>query len=75
MGLNHSPTNEKLEDLVTHGSFREDLFYRINVVPIHAPPLRDRKEDVPLLAQTFIDGIAARSSQDYRNKSGCRKDR
>ncbi len=56
-------TNKDLEQLVAQGLFREDLFYRINVVPIHIPPLRERKEDLPLLAQTFIDRLAARSGK------------
>jgi two-component system, NtrC family, response regulator HydG len=56
-------TNKNLEDLVDQGSFRADLFYRINVVPIHVPPLRDRKDDIPLLAQNFIQKIAARSGK------------
>jgi two-component system response regulator PilR (NtrC family) len=47
-------TNQDLTRLVAEGRFREDLFYRINVIPIHLPPLRDRREDVPLLAQHFL---------------------
>ncbi|MGA6993610.1 MAG: sigma-54 dependent transcriptional regulator [Candidatus Deferrimicrobiaceae bacterium] len=47
-------TNKKLEDLVEDGSFRRDLFYRINVVNIVVPPLRERKEDIPLLADYFL---------------------
>jgi two-component system response regulator HydG len=58
-----SATNTNLEDLVGQGIFRADLFYRINVVPIYVPPLRDRKEDIPVLAQSFIDIIAARSGR------------
>ena len=48
-------TNKDLEVLVKEGSFREDLFYRLNVVNIHVPPLRERKEDIPLLCQHFIE--------------------
>ena len=47
-------TNRKLRDMVTQGLFREDLFYRINVIQIVMPPLRERKEDVPLLIEHFI---------------------
>ena len=47
-------TNKNLENLVKKGFFREDLYYRINVVNIHVPPLRERKEDIPALIQYFI---------------------
>ena len=47
-------TNRDLEDLVANGTFRQDLYYRINVVKLVLPPLRDRKEDIPLLADHFI---------------------
>jgi PAS domain S-box-containing protein len=47
-------TNKDLEELISRKQFREDLFFRINVIPIHLPPLRDRREDIPLLANTFM---------------------
>lgn len=48
-------TNMNLSDLVTTGKFRQDLFYRINVIRMHLPPLRERKEDIPLLINHFIE--------------------
>jgi transcriptional regulator with PAS, ATPase and Fis domain len=47
-------TNKKLEQLVQQGKFRDDLYYRINVMKLELPPLRDRKEDIPLLVDHFI---------------------
>ena len=51
-------TNQELPRLVAEGRFREDLFYRINVIPIHLPPLRERREDIPVLARHFLDKFA-----------------
>jgi DNA-binding NtrC family response regulator len=51
-------TNKELKELVGDGSFREDLFYRINVFPIHSPALRDRREDIPALAFHFLKVFA-----------------
>ena len=50
-----SATNSELEKKIQKGAFREDLFYRLNVVPIQLPPLRERKEDIPLLVNYFLD--------------------
>lgn len=48
-------TNKNLEEEIERGNFREDLFYRLNVIPFHVPPLRDRREDVPVLAEYFTN--------------------
>jgi len=47
-------TNKNLEEEIERGNFREDLFYRLNVIPFHMPPLRERAEDIPLLADAFL---------------------
>src|SRR4029077_14834296 len=47
-------TNKNLEDEIERGNFREDLFYRLNVIPFHVPPLRERVEDIRLLANHFL---------------------
>ncbi len=47
-------TNQDLEKAITEKKFREDLFYRINVIPIHLPPLRERRVDIPILANHFL---------------------
>jgi DNA-binding NtrC family response regulator len=51
-------TNSDLEKMVAEGEFREDLFYRLNIIPIQLPPLRDRKEDIPLLVAHFLKKFA-----------------
>ncbi len=59
-------TNKNLEEAITRGEFREDLYYRLNVVSIKVPPLRERKEDVIPLAKHFIDRFAAELKKDVR---------
>jgi len=51
-------TNKNLEEEIDKGNFREALFYRLNVIPFHVPPLRERKEDIPALAAYFLDEFA-----------------
>src|SRR5205085_10069117 len=52
-------TNKDLEEEIARGNFREDLFYRLNVIPFYVPPLRERKEDIPLLARHFLKEFSA----------------
>ncbi|MDQ7065605.1 MAG: sigma-54 dependent transcriptional regulator [candidate division KSB1 bacterium] len=66
-----SATNVDLEEAVKNGSFREDLYYRISVFPIKLPPLRERKEDIPLLAAHFLDKF---SKQENKNIDGIAPD-
>jgi Nif-specific regulatory protein len=59
-------TNQDLNPLMDQGSFREDLFYRINVFPIRLPPLRDRAEDIPILVHHFLDKLSDAAGKPVR---------
>jgi DNA-binding NtrC family response regulator len=59
-------TNVDLGRMVADGQFRGDLFYRLNVIPVQLPPLRDRREDIPLLVQHFLDKYQTRVAQDMQ---------
>jgi two-component system, NtrC family, response regulator PilR len=63
-------TNQDLSKMVAESRFREDLFYRINVIPIHLPPLRDRKEDIPLLADHFLARYREQMGKNVTGISG-----
>ena len=62
-------TNKDLEEEISIGNFREDLFYRLNVIPFFVPPLRERKEDIPLLARHFLKEISATYSRRQKEIS------
>jgi two-component system, NtrC family, nitrogen regulation response regulator NtrX len=60
-------TNKDLEEEISRGNFREDLFYRLNVIPFSVPPLRERKEDIPLLAEYFLKEFSGRYGRRPRS--------
>ncbi len=57
-------TNRDLEDMLRRGTFRQDLFYRLNVIAVHLPPLRERRDDIPHLVETFLERLATQRAQD-----------
>jgi two-component system response regulator PilR (NtrC family) len=64
-----SATNKNLEEKVKDGSFREDLYFRLNVIPINIPPLRERKEDIPVLTKHFIEKCSKEFGKEIRTIS------
>jgi transcriptional regulator with PAS, ATPase and Fis domain len=62
-------TNRDLEEEIKRGAFRSDLFYRLNVIAIHLPPLRDRRDDIPLLAESFLARSAEQRSEAAKRLS------
>jgi two-component system response regulator GlrR len=64
-----SATHRDLEDAIATKQFREDLFYRLNVVSLNLPPLHERKEDIPLLAESFIQALASNMNKEVRGFS------
>ena len=64
-----SATNKNLKERVDQGAFRDDLFYRVNVIPIFLPPLRERSEDIPLLAESFFRKIRLKSGSKAKGIS------
>ncbi len=64
-----SATNQNLQEKVKKGEFREDLYYRLNVIPIFIPPLRERREDIPFLINNFIGKYAKMFGKEIRNIS------
>ncbi len=64
-----SATNRDLEESVRKGAFREDLYYRLNVIPIRIPPLRSRKEDIPILAQYFLEKYSCQFGKEIKKIS------
>lgn len=61
-----SATHQNLKERVKKGEFREDLYFRLNVIPIHMPPLRERREDIPLLTKHFIEKYAREFGKEVR---------
>ncbi|AMV73003.1 sigma-54 dependent transcriptional regulator [Desulfuromonas carbonis] len=62
-------TNKDLEEEIAAGRFREDLFYRLNVIPFHVQPLRERREDIPLLANYFLEFFCSKESREKKTLS------
>ncbi|MBU1182501.1 MAG: sigma 54-interacting transcriptional regulator [Proteobacteria bacterium] len=64
-----SASNKDLKEAIRNGTFREDLFYRLNIIPIHVPPLRERTEDIPILFEYFIEKFNIKTKKKIKNIS------
>ena len=62
-------TNRKLDEEITRGNFRSDLYYRLNVISIEIPPLRERRDDIPVLAESFLNEIARKRGEEVKQLS------
>jgi two-component system, NtrC family, nitrogen regulation response regulator NtrX len=62
-------TNKNLEEEIKKGNFRDDLYHRLRVIPIHVPPLRDRRDDIPILVRSFIGDVCARNGMAVKTTS------
>src|SRR6185503_8260174 len=62
-------TNRKLDDEIARGNFRSDLYYRLNVISIEIPPLRERRDDIPVLAESFLNEIAKKRGEEVKQLS------
>ena len=62
-------TNKNLEEEISKGNFRDDLYHRLRVIPIHVPPLRDRRDDIPILIRYFIDDVCTRNGMAVKTAS------
>jgi two-component system nitrogen regulation response regulator NtrX len=62
-------TNKNLEEEIKKGNFRDDLYHRLRVIPIHVPPLRERRDDIPLLVKAFVDDVCMRNGMARKSVS------